>query len=133
MNLTKIAKEYIQSGLSILTVKLDKSPSVFRWKDVNFNENDFIDVEAIGIKGGIESGGLEILDFDNKFGDIKKIISEFINIPEIKTIYEKYKLPIESTQSGGYHLLFRCEKNNGNQKLASRPKWDEKNNKFKPE
>jgi len=132
-NLTQTAKEYIKSGLSILPVKNDKSPAVMKWKDVIFIESDFANVEAIGIKGGKESNNLEIIDFDNHFGDAKKVISEFLNISEVKEIFQKYTLPIESTQSGGFHLFYRCNKIEGNQKLASRPKWDEKNNKFKPD
>lgn len=128
-----IAKKYIESGLSVLPVKIDKSPSVGKWKDVIFKESDFDKAEAIGIKGGKESGNLEIIDFDNHFGDAKKIISEYLNITEVKEIYDKYKLPIESTQSGGFHLFYRCDSLEGNQKLASKPKWDEKQNRFKPD
>lgn len=132
-NLTEIAKQYLTSGLSILPVKNDKSPSVVAWKNVIFKEIDFESVEAIGIKGGKESNNLEIIDFDNHFFDAKKIISEFLNVSEVKEIYNKYQLPIESTQSGGFHLFYRCSEIGGNQKLASRPKWDEKSNKFKPD
>ncbi len=45
-----------------------------------------------------------------------------MTIPEVKAIYEKYKLPIETSKSGGFHLLYRCAKNDGNRKLASRKK-----------
>lgn len=133
MNLSEIAQKYIDNGFSVLPTKLDKSPMAVKWKDHIFKADDFIDVEGIGIKGGFESGNLEILDFDNHFGDAKIILSEFINIPEVNEIYRKYNLPIESTQSGGFHLLFRCENVGNNQKLASRPKWDEKTRKFKPD
>jgi len=132
-DLSKIAKEYIKAGLSILPVKNDKSPSVIKWKEVIFNESDFKNVEAIGIKGGKESDNLEVMDFDNHFGDAKKIISEFLNIAEVKEIFQKYSLAVESTQSGGFHLFYRCDEIAGNQKLASRPRWDEKTNKFKPD
>jgi hypothetical protein len=134
-NLTQIAKEYIKSGLSILPVKNDKTPASLHWKDADiiFKESDFERVEALGIKGGKGSNNLEIIDFDNHFFDAKKIISEFINILEVKEIYEKYSLPIESSQSGGFHLFYRCDIIEGNQKLASRPRWDEKTNKFKPD
>ena len=128
-----IAKKYIKSGLSILPVKLDKSPAAPKWKDVIFNGSEFKGVEGIGIKGGKESDNLEIIDFDNHFGDAKKIISEFLNIDEVKEIYNKYHPPIESTQSGGFHLFYRCDNIEGNQKLASKPKWDEKSNRFKPD
>lgn len=129
----KLAVEYKSYGLSTLPVKLDKSPMINAWRNVDIPLDKFDNCEGIGIICGEVSGGLEVLDFDNKFGDIKKTLSEYLNIIEVKEIYTKYNLPIESTQSGGFHLLYRCKELFGNQKLASKPKWDDKTNKFKPE
>lgn len=129
----KIAEQYIKYGLSVLPVKLDKSPSVKSWKEGVDDLGSFDNAEGVGIICGKLSDNLEVLDFDNHFGDAKQTISKFINIPEIKEIYDKYKLPIESTQSGGFHLLFRCDKIEGNQKLASKPKWNEKRKSFVPD
>ena len=128
-----IAKEYINYGLSVLPTKSDKSPNCFKWYGENVSLEDFKDSFGIGIKCGKESGGLECMDFDNHFGNAKEILSEFLNIQEVKEIYTKHKLPVESTTSGGYHLLFRCEFNEGNKKLAQKPLWDEKRNKWKPD
>lgn len=133
MNLVDVAKKYIENGFSILPTKLDKSPMASKWKGHTFKAEDFSDVEGIGIKAGKESGSLEIIDIDNHYGDAKQTVGEFINIPEVKAIYDKYELPIESTQSGGFHLFYRCDELAGNKKLASRAKWDEKKNRFKPD
>jgi hypothetical protein len=54
-----------------------------------------------------------------------------LQIEEVKTIYEKYKLPIQSTTSGGFHMLYRCSVIGGNQKLACRPKYDNNTKKSK--
>ena len=121
-----ILPQYWKAGLSTLPTKEDKSPDVKdTWKD------GISDIElynyGVGIICGAKSDNLECMDFDNHFGDAKKILSEFMT-GEAKEIYDKYKLPIESTVSGGFHLLYRCDKIEGNQKLASRPKKDSKGN-----
>lgn len=122
--MNETVKQYKQHGLSTLPVKQDKSPASRQWlSEVDLSEFD--NCYGIGIKCGKASGGLECIDFDNHFADAKKIIADFISNEQVKQIYDKYKLPIASTVSGGYHLLFRCEKNEGNQKLAQRPKWNE--------
>ena len=127
------AHKYIESGLSILPCKEDKSPAVPKWIGVDFIPPDFISAKGIGIKCGKASGGLECGDFDNHFGDAQKTLSEFINTPEVKEIYDKYKLPIQSTQSGGFHLLWRCDNYQGNKKLASKPIYDEAKKRWKPD
>ncbi len=123
------AKKYLEGGLSILPVKLDKSPSVPKWKGVAFKPEDFLNSVGVGIRCGKDSGNLECLDFDNHFGDAKKTISEFVK--QITGLYNKYNFPIQSTQSGGYHFLYRCETIEGNKKLASRPKRE--NKKWRPD
>lgn len=119
---------YKQAGLSCLPCKKDKSPfSSKSWLD-DFEESDFVGTEYIGIKGGNHSGGLICMDFDNHQKDATTNLKNYIEIPEVKEIYDKYKLPIETTQSGGYHLLFRSDLTPGNKKLAGRmfegkPDW----------
>jgi len=126
-------KTYQKAGLSCLPCKLDKSPLLAKnWKE-NFDLKDFDGVSAIGVKCGNASDGLICMDFDNHFGDAKTILTIFLEIPEVKIIYTKYKLPICSTQSGGFHLLFRTDNFEGNLKLARRPKWDEKTKRFVPD
>jgi hypothetical protein len=126
-----IVKKYNSKGLSCLPIKDDKSPySKISWHDGFENESDYKGAFGIGIICGKKSDNLECIDFDNHFGDAKVIITEFIE--QIKPIYEKYSLPIESTMNGGYHLLYRCDTINGNMKLAQRPKKDENGN-WKPD
>lgn len=123
------AKRYLDAGISILPVKRTKEPAVPKWKNVTFKPEDFVGAEGIGIMCGNVSGGLECLDFDSHFGDAKKNLSELIK--QIKELYDKYHFPIQSTQHGGYHLLYRCRTVGGNQKLASKPKLQ--NNKWRPD
>lgn len=66
----------------------------------------------------------ECLDFDNHFGDAEIIFEKFRNDERISDIVKS--LPCEKTPSGGYHLFFKCKKNGVTQKLASRPKLNDK-------
>ena len=128
----KIAKQYMEYGLSCLPCKLDKSPDIkSTWKDGITDWSAYDNAKGIGIICGAPSGGLETLDFDCHFGDAKENLSKFIR--EIKDLYDKYKFPIESTQNGGFHFLYRCKKIEGNQKLASRPLLNQKTGKWRPD
>lgn len=103
-----------------MPTKKDKSPAQpTNWKN-GFEADKFADAYGIGLICGQISRGLECLDFDNHFGDARKIMHRYLEIPEVKEIYQHHRLPIESTMSGGFHLLFRCDKNEGNRKLALR-------------
>ena len=120
-------RKYKLSGLSCLPTAKDKLPAVPKgesWLTGWNNEFEYTKSFGIAIVCGQPSGGLECIDIDNHFFDAKQVLSDFLQIEEVKTIYEKYKLPIQSTTSGGYHLLYRCSVVGGNQKLASRPKYD---------
>ena len=112
-------EKYKLAGFSTLPTKKDKSPDV-KGTWLGGVHEGYENANGIGIICGKASGGLECGDFDNHFGDAKQILSQYIMIPEVKAIYEKYKLPIEASMSGGFHLLWRCDTVEKNQKLASR-------------
>lgn len=120
MNYTEIISKYKGAGLSCLPTKDDKSPDTPDTWHKEFSDSDFLDCYGIGIKCGKASNGLECFDFDAHQGDAKENLIAFINTPEVKELYEKYKFPIEKSVSGGYHVMFRCLKNEGNRKLATR-------------
>lgn len=116
-------KKYTKAGFLCLPTKEDKSPDVQdTWKGGIKDLDKYTNAYGIGIICGEGSGGLECMDFDNHFSDAKDTLSQYLNNDDVKLIYQKYNLPIESTLNGGYHLLYRCEKIQGNQKLAQRPK-----------
>jgi len=116
----EVAQKYKNAGLSCLPTQKDKSPAIGAWKGIDIAPALFT-AYGIGIKCGSASGNLECIDFDNHFGDAKDVISEFMKIEGVKEIYEKYRLPIEASVNGGFHLLYRCETIEGNKKLAMRP------------
>ena len=134
------AKKYVSFGLSVIPCKSDKRPALNSWSkyqkqiiteneiDNNFNQNSLIAVVC-----GKVSGNLEILDFDNHQNDAKNRMIEYFANEEVKAIYEKYKLPIEKSAGGGYHVFYRCEKIQGNKKLAEVPVWNEKLKKWRPD
>jgi len=124
-------KSYKEAGLSCLPVQANKRPSVNELKSVDIAEKEFKGAHGIALKCGSESGDIEVLDFDNHFGDAKDILTKFFSDDKVKEIYEKYGLPIEETKGGGFHVFYRAENIEGNQKLASRPKLE--NNRWKPE
>jgi len=116
----EIHEQYKSFGLATLPTKENKSTDVRgTWKG-GVNEGYEL-AHGIGIICGECSGGLECLDFDNHFGDAKETLSKFVT-GKVKEIYEKYKLPIESTLSGGYHFIYRADNIEGNLKLAERLK-----------
>ena len=112
---------YSSIGLDTLPTNLNKSPyKCATWKDVRFDKKNFDGAHGIGIKCGKCSNNLEVIDFDNHFDDAAKVLGEVKK--QVIGLFEKYNFPIEQTMNGGFHLLFRCEKVGGNDKLARRPK-----------
>jgi hypothetical protein len=126
--------KYKKAGIVCLPTGPDKMPAIPKgttWKGGWSQDKDYLLSYGIGLICGSLSGNLECIDFDNHFGDAKQVLQDFSKIEGVKEIVEKYKLPIQSTVSGGYHLLYRCTVIDGNQKLAHRPKWDEESKKNK--
>jgi hypothetical protein len=124
---------YKRAGLVILPVKKNKAPDINNWKN-EISEDEFKkDIYGIGIVCGKRSNNVECLDFDNHFKDAKERLTKYLQHPDVKVIYETYKLPIQSTQSGGFHIIYRTEKPGSNQKLACKPIFDKKTNKFRPD
>jgi hypothetical protein len=126
--------KYKEAGFSCLPTAKDKLPAIPKgesWLMGWNNKSEYEKSFGIGIICGQPSGGLECIDFDNHFGDAKQVVSDFLQIEEVKVIYDKYKLPIQSTTSGGFHLFYKCSIVGGNQKLACRPKYDSNTKKSK--
>lgn len=130
----KALQEYNFIGLACLPTKEDKSPDLLKdesWLNGITDKEKYKDCFGIGIVCGEVSGGLECIDIDNHSGTAKENLELFIK--EIKELYEKYKFPIESTKTGGYHLIYRCDFVEGNQKLASVAFKEKKTDKWRPD
>lgn len=135
IQLGTFAKKFLDVGVNVLPTKIkDKYPHVPTWKQ--FQERMITEEElksiykkesgldGIGVVTGKVSGNLEVLDFDNKLGNVEEIFDKFKDDDEVYGIVNR--CVIESTQSGGFHIFYRCETIEGNRKLASLKKPDGK-------
>ena len=121
ISLLPSALAYRESGLSVLpAVRLQKRPRLPGWKNYQLRipqERQIVEwfskpEDAICVVTGQVSGNLEMLDFD-RGGDRFEAWKQQIP-PELFA-----RLVIETSQSGGKHVIYRCsEPINGNMKLA---------------
>lgn len=130
MSLVQVAREYARNGLSVLPVLLKEKKPTAKWTEwqKRIPEESEIDDRFGGLNGhhgiavvcGRVSGGLEVLDFDNHFGDISEVWEDYTSIQEVSDVIESNGLPYERSKSGGYHLFYRCDTVAGNTKLAEK-------------
>lgn len=130
MNLLQQAKSYAAKGLSVISTDNSKT-SIFAWKPYQKTiatdqqlEQMFNSPKAKGIAVicGAVSGNLEVIDVDCKYG-IKWEEYEALILDAHPELYGRLK--IIKTKSNGYHIYYKCEYIEGNQKLAERPATDD--------
>ena len=107
----------LYDNFHIFPANRDKSPACqwadFRNKKIPFEK--LSDCAAYGLICGVD--GVEVIDIDNHFNDASELYSLVTdNVSE--DIFNK--ITVISTQSGGFHLYYKCENPDRNQKLASR-------------
>jgi Bifunctional DNA primase/polymerase, N-terminal len=114
----------LDAGLSIIPMRPDgsKAPTV-KWERYQHERSSPTDVlrwfasmrSGIGIVGGMISGGLEILDFDDA-----EVFEPWQNL--VNQVYEgvTQQMPIVQTPTGGFHVYYQANRIQGNQKLARR-------------
>jgi hypothetical protein len=131
MNFKEQAREYLKSGLCVLPASKHKLP-ILAWEKYNdvMSDESIFDVDSFGMAlvCGKISGNVEVIDIDNKFRDshlfFEKIIEHMGDTSS--------QFVINRTTSGGYHLVYRCDVIEGNQKLCMRENqfdWDFKRQK----
>ena len=119
------AEKYIASKISVIPTDNSKR-SIIPWKEFQkriikkdelLSAFSYSTVSGIAIICGEVSGNLEVIDIDTK-NDITGTLYQNIidNIPDELLC----RLRIVQTKSGGYHIYYRCEKIEGNQKFANR-------------
>lgn len=116
-------------AISVIPCK-DKRPLVKSWKEYQVSmmsdeeiHTAFASAEQIATICGIVSSGLEVLDFDLKHIDpIERQVFWDAFVSEVNEVDHNLfsKLQFNSTQSGGYHILYRSEEIDGNKKLANK-------------
>jgi hypothetical protein len=128
-SLISAAKGFVKKGISVVATDANKR-AIVSWKA--FQErlptadqlaSMFSHDKALGIAiiCGKVSGSLEVIDVDTKY-DLTGTLFEDLSaaIHDISPALSD-KLMVVQTRSGGYHLYYRCEVIEGNQKLAQRP------------
>ena len=115
------AKEYFNLGLSVIPVGEKKLP-IGSWKknQTELIEPSFTNTVGIGIVCGAVSGGLECIDVDQKYSLDGKLFDTYKLLIAQADKGLLSKLVVQSTPSGGYHFIYRCEEIEGNKKLANR-------------
>ncbi len=126
MSLLEIAITYLRSGLSVLPARRDqKRPALSGWKDYQAKLPTEIEIsawfanahDALCVVTGSVSGNLELIDFDNG-GELFDRWAQFV---EAESPGLMGKVVIEQSQSGGWHVIYRCtEPVCGNIHLAQR-------------
>ena len=118
----QVALSYLAVGLNPLPIEpskkspMNKEHNTIPMDEFSINEYKF---EAIGISTGLISGGLEAIDFDLKNAESPEgIMKAFKSKVPNKTLK---KLVIQTTVSGGYHFIYRCEDISSSKKLAKNP------------
>jgi len=116
----------LQRGLSVIAVDKNKR-AILPWKAYSENlispealtrQINSAGAEGIAVICGAVSGNLEVIDFDLKNDLTGDLMERYFDRLPASLIA---KLPIVRTRSGGFHIYYRCECIEGNQKLASRP------------
>lgn len=116
-----LARAYVSAGVSVIPLKTDgtKAPALASWNEYRkrFAADDelrrwFRRPAGIGLVCGVQSNGLEVLDFDE---DPVETMLEWAKIlPE--GLLDR--LTIVATGGGGFHVPYRCESVTGNTKIA---------------
>ncbi len=119
--LTEVAQDYWNAGLCALSaIRDEKRPAVGKWKQYQQRLPISTEFAIWNWDGGVciicgkVSGNMEVIDFDDD-GELQT--AWLTSIPDDL----RQRLVIESTPSGGSHVLYRCEDEVcGNLKLAQR-------------
>ena len=120
----RIAIKYLNNGYSVIPVTKDKNPAIEAWGSyiyspipVNKAQALFENADGIALLMGGKKK-LTTIDIDSKY-DLTGTLFDRLK----KEIGSKLlsKLCCHSTRNNGFHLIFSCEKVEGNQKLAMRP------------
>lgn len=124
--LLETARQYLASGISV-TLTDNRKVSLLNWKDFQSRlatedelKSKADKAQGIAIICGAISGNLEVIDIDTKYDLTGKLFDTLMDaLGDLADL-----LVIGRTKSGGYHLYYRCDTIQGNQKLARRPVSD---------
>jgi hypothetical protein len=124
------ALEACAAGMSVVPIRTDgtKQPRLSAWKAYQRCQANEAEVNrwfgnadtGIAFVTGAVSRNLEALDFDC-YETFKAWLSRIQQNPGLAALSDHLSRGyLEATPAGGRHLLYRCDKIEGNQKLATR-------------
>jgi hypothetical protein len=128
MTLLDTALAYHRAGLTVLpNDPIAKYPAGLRgWQSVRPTEHDIRRWFGNGKQHAIGIRDTEGLDFDNKGSpDAETLYKSWETLVEKQSPGLVARLLCERTPRGGFHLVWRCDEIQGNQKLATRPPTEE--------
>ena len=120
----EVVKMYLKNNYSVIPVTKDKNPAIESWGRHIYSpipldnvDNVFKNADGIALLMGGKKK-LTTIDIDSKY-DITGTLFDRLKKEIGSTLLSK--LCCHSTRNKGFHLIFSCEKIEGNQKLAMRP------------
>jgi Bifunctional DNA primase/polymerase, N-terminal. len=129
--LYKTAKRGWELGLNMIPCSTQKSP-LGEWKIFQnrmITDNEFLQLyggaHGVGTVCGKVSLMLEVIDIDHKYDLTGNLVNDYFKLIHDTDPDLFNSLYIARTPSNGYHIYYRCEVIEGNQKLAKRPTTDE--------
>lgn len=97
-----------KSGVSVIPVN-NKIPIVKGWRTLPVSLSEFSG-DGIALVCGMASHNVEVIDIDNHSDKTEEILNGLLRVCP--------RVVVNRTQHGGYHLIYRCSKVEGNRKLA---------------
>jgi hypothetical protein len=107
-------------GLHFMPVKENKQPIIKGWQ-TSADKHDLSNCVGVGLVCGKLSGGVEVIDVDEKYSLDGKLFEKYKKLIHSADETLLSKLVVQKTKGGGYHLIYRCSVIAGNLKLANRP------------
>lgn len=127
-NVYQTALTALRTGISCIPILVNgsKAPAI-RWKEYQHTKPTLLDVRrwfmnseyGIAFITGQVSGGLEMLDFDNR--EIYGLWVERIRLEGLEMLLERIERGYKEESPRGVHLFYRYSSIEGNQKLARKP------------
>lgn len=119
-SLRDAADTYLSAGLCVLPARrAEKRPTVPTWRQYQSRLPSREEIEtwfpptagpdALCVVCGVVSGHLEMIDFDNWEGGGREAFEAWREAVEAAASGLVERLVIESTPSGGRHVIYRCE------------------------
>lgn len=106
-------------GLQIIPVNDKKVPTVKNWQ-TTIQKYDLSNCAGVGLVCGFPSGNVQALDLDLKYDETGTLFERYKQAIHHADNTLLKKLVVQKTRNNGIHFIFRCNKIEGNQKLANR-------------